>query len=432
MLIHFRRRAPLLLGGLCLGLLPLSCGQPGTAPEEETHPAPVKVAKASTQVLAEWTELLGATQPLPGRLARVSAAVGGLVVSVPGDGKGKALAEGQQVDRGQVIARLDDRVARANRDQAKAALDEMGEQAKQADYAVSLARIDLDRLEMLKPNGMAEESLPLVSRIDLARARIALKDAESRQRLIRAKTTTARAALKGLQEQLDLYTIRAPIAGRLGMVRVAPGQALSPGSPVADIVDLGEIDVLCFAPPHLVGRLDLKQPARLASAKDPATGQLTFLAAQAETESGNFAVKVRFPNPKLRLLAGRVERVQVRTQPESKRQVIPEAALLEDQEPPRVVVVEDVTTKKEEGKEVKSGKARRLEATIGVREPRRPEAVAGGDEHGPVVQLLRLTDPETHKEVPFRDALFVVDGAHGLQTGDPVRIVEDEHEGKEP
>jgi len=43
-----------------------------------------------------------------------------------------------------------------------------------------------------------------------------------------------------------------------------------------------------------------------------------------------------------------------------------------------------------------------------------------------------LTDPETHKEVPLPDAQFVIAGGPGLETGDTVRIEEEEPEGKQP
>jgi RND family efflux transporter MFP subunit len=408
----------LLWAGLCL--LPLGCGRAEPPPEEAPF-APVKAEAAETEVLGQWTELLGTTQPLPGHFARVSAAVEGRVLSVLGDPGGKAISEGQKVEKGDVLVRLDDRIARANRDTAQAALDEMTEQLKQAGYGVALAQIDLDRLEKLR-QGKMNEPVPLVTQIELDRARIALKDATSKQRLTEAKQKTAEAQLKALNQQLELYSLRAPISGRLGMVRVAPGQTLTVGTPVAEVLDLGEIDVLCYAPPHVVGRLKLGQTARRGvpkeqdSAKLP-RGKVCFLSVQAQPETGNFAVKVRFPNTDLHLLASRVERVLVLTEDEAKRLVIPATALLEDFDPPRVVVVDKVQTRKtKEGKDEKVGKARLLKIEVGVREP-------GGH-----VEVRALYDLETKKAVPIEGALFVVEGSHGLHDGDDVRIEEEEHE----
>src|SRR5437773_2066299 len=92
-------------------------------------------------------------------------------------------------------------------------------------------------------------------------------------------------------------------------------------------------------------------------------------AIEAHPECGSIAVKVRFPNPGYLLRTNAIIRVEVRTQPEVPRLTLPFAALLEDREPPGVVVVEHLETKKNaEGEEEKVGTARRLQALLGVRD----------------------------------------------------------------
>lgn len=385
----------------------LGCSRPPAPSEKENPPAPVKVVAARMEALGEWTELLGTTQPVPGRAARVSTAVEGRV-SVLGDGNGAGVAEGDRVRAGQVLARLDDRVARANRDKLVATLAELDEQKKQADYAVELAELEVRRLTELSRSSTPEN--PLVSRVELDKARIARKDTQSKQQGVAARQSATRAELRALDTQLDFYILKAPIAGRLGLFQVLPGQTLAVGTTVAEVVDLDELDVLCYVPPRSALRLEVGQPARVAGHKGP-PGRVAFVAVQAQADTGNFAVKVRFPNRELGLRASAVLRVQALTQPEKKRLTIPEAALLEDQEPPAVVVAGEVTRAKDaEGKEEKRGKARQLRAVLGVRDRERHR-----------VELLHLEDPETGKEVSPRDVLFVVEGAHGLQDGDPLR-----------
>src|SRR5439155_6501942 len=73
-----RRRCGLI--GVIVGCLAFGCaGRPPAAPE---NPPPAPVGLATTQELAfgEWTELLGATQPLPNHVARITAAVEGRVL----------------------------------------------------------------------------------------------------------------------------------------------------------------------------------------------------------------------------------------------------------------------------------------------------------------------------------------------------------------
>jgi RND family efflux transporter MFP subunit len=376
----------------------------------------VKAEQPRTIDLGEWTELIGTTQPLPRKAARLSAAVEGRVLWVLDNGK---LTEGQVVTEGQAIVQLDDRVARANRDKVLAAQAELSEQKKQADLAQELAQIEVKRLEELTRANSA--NAPLVSRIELDKARIAMKEAASRQQAVLARQKAGEAEVKAIDEQLDLFTIRAPIKGRLGVLQVVPGQTLTVGAPVADVVDLDEIDVLSFVPPHITARLALDQPVRLSSEESRAkgaSGKVVFIAVQAQPETGNFAAKTRFPNTDLQLRANAVARVQVLVKPEGKRLTILRSAVLEDQDPPAVVVVEEIKTEKnkETQKPEKLGKARKLYAELGIRDRER-------------VEILELfADRDKKEKVPAKDAWFVTEGVHGLQTGDLLKLEEHKEE----
>jgi multidrug efflux pump subunit AcrA (membrane-fusion protein) len=233
-----------------------------------------------------------------------------------------------------------------------------------------------------------------------------------------AKLAVARADLKGLDEQLRFFTLRAPIAGRLSMVQAVPGQTLAPGTVVADVVDLDQIDVLCFAPPAAARRLALDQPAKLileeAAAPDkqePLQGKIAFIGVQAQPETGNVPIKVRFPNSKHRVHAHAVVRVHVMTQPEKERLAIPEAAIVADRDIPTVVAIQDVKTQKTSDGEQTTGKARLLQVRLGTRDR----------DHG-VVEILGLEDPATKQQVAPTGLLFVTAGGNGLQNDDRVKI----------
>jgi RND family efflux transporter MFP subunit len=410
--MHHLPRLPILAALACMAL---GCGPTAPPAAEESHPAPVKAVVARPAVFGEWTELLGTTQPLPDRVARVSAAVEGHVVSVLGGRQKDAIAEGERVKEGQLIVRLDDRIARANRDKVAAQITEMAEQKKQAQLAVDLAALEVKRLEGLTKGGKNGGLSALIPQVELDKARISRQDAESKQAGLAAKRAGLEAELKALDTQLDFYQLRAPIAGQLGLMQVMPGQTIPPGTSVAEVIDLDEIDVLCFAPPHVTARLRLGQPARLAAAAK-AAGKVVYIAVQAQPETGNFAVKVRFPNKDLALRANTVLRVRVLTRPEQPRLAIPESALMEDQEPPLVVVVKDLKTEKnDEGKEEKLGTARRLKAVLGVRDR---------DHH--LVEVVRLEGLEKGEPVPVADTLFVTEGGNGLHEDDRLKLEEEE------
>jgi RND family efflux transporter MFP subunit len=418
-----------LAGMLAVSLLACGCSRAPAPPEEEPAPATVEAAAARELFVEEWTELLGTTQPLLDHVARISAPIEGRVAALlPGAG-GKAAVEGQEVHKGDVIVQLDTAVIQANRDKLAAGQAETREMKIQAALAVRQADLEVRRLERLSQSASANGQGVLVSPIDLEKARIALEDAKSREAGADRKLESGESELKALDEQLKLYSLTSPIDGRLGRVQVVRGQCLAAGTTVADVVNLDDaIDVLAFVPPHVARRLKLKeQPAHIvpadakASGPDP-EGRIEYIAAQAEPDTGNFAIKLRFPNRALKLRGNSVVRVRVLTQPGKACLTLPEDAIMEDQDPPGVVIIDGLKTvkDKETQKDMQVGKARKLQAIIGVRDRRLH-----------VVELLKLQDPEKKSDVPIEDAVFVVKSGQGLQTDDPVKIeAEEEEEGK--
>lgn len=426
-----RRPAALLRAGpaVCLVLLFFCLGCQRAAPPgpEKAPPAPVVWKTASLNSLEEWTELVGTTTPVPGRVARVSAAVEGRVVSVFGDAGGKGVVEGQRVEKGTVLAQLDTSITQANLAKAEAAREVLREEERQAQLALDLASSEVQRLQKLKEQDNARPSgsgTPLVNAVDIYKASVALKDAESKLKGAQAKLTAGAREEDALRAQLKLLTLTTPIAGRVGRIQVVPVQTLSVCSTVADIVDLDEqIDVLCFVPPGLAKRLQPGQPAftgpveKETEATAPeAAGQVEYIAEQAEPETGNFAVKVRFDNKDAHLRANRVLRLRILTQPGKECLSLPEAAVSEDQEVPTVVIVEGIKVEKnDEGKEETVGTARRLQVTLGVR-----------DRILHQVEILGLEDPDKEAKVKWqgeaKDQQFIVEGGQGLQTGDKVKL----------
>jgi RND family efflux transporter MFP subunit len=395
--------------------------------------------------IEEWTEILGTTQPLPDRGARVSAQVEGHVISVLKDATGKPLVEGQRVKKGDVLVQLDSRIAQANRDKVEADQEELRQQVKQAELGVKLAQIEVRRLEELRKEGTPER--PLVAQVQLEKAAVAVEEAKSKLAGAELRLKAGDKQLKALDEQLRLYTLTAPIAGRLGRILVVQGQTLAIGAPVAEILDLDEqIDLLCFVPPSIQRRLkegqvvrietvaeqpvgqaaksEKKGPAESAGKKPAGTdGHLVYIADQAEVDTGNFAVKARFPNARLGLRGNVTLRARVLTAPGRACLTLPESALQEDQDPPAVVVVEDYKQEKnKEGKEVETGKARKLQVKVGMR-----------DRVLHLVEILSLNDPEKKWQGSMDTAKFVVERGQGLRTGDPIRLeVEDEDEAAAP
>jgi multidrug efflux system membrane fusion protein len=408
-----------LLSAIAFGLFMAGCR--GAPPPEESAPlAPVKAALAESAELSEWTDLIGSTQPLPDQSARITTTVPGLVLRVLSDGKGKTLVEGQRIDKDQVIALLDDRVVRVQRDKTLAMIDELKEMKIQADVGQKLAQLDLDRLQKLYPVNTDPSAIPLISKIELEKARLALQDSESKLKAAQAKEKAVREDLKSLEVQWGYHELRSPIPGFLGTLQIVPGQTVSAGTTVAEVVNLDDIDVVAFASPLTVGKLLVGQNAKLI-AKDQSTagkgspmGAITYIGLQAQTETGNFLIKARFPNTDLHFRANQVVRLDVETQKKKQRLVIKDSALMEDHDPPFVVIAQEVRTKKnKDDQEEKTGTARRVYAFLGVR-----------DREHRTVEIVRLEDPEKKEAIPVPGRLFIFEGGHGLRDGDAVKIEE--------
>src|SRR5262245_24448762 len=361
---------------ICLALS-AGCGRGAKQPEEEhAPPATVKWESPLQGSLEEWTELAGTTVPLPDRIARISAPVEGRVMSIFGDANSTPVAEGQRVEKGAVLVQLDATVIQATLAKAEAAQDVLREEERQAHYAIELAESEVERLRKLKSE---EDKQPagtrttLVSPVDRLKADYALKDAKSKLVAATARLAAGTKEQDALRAQQKLHTLSAPIGGRLGRILVARGQTLTAGTPVAEIVDLDEqIDVLCFVPPSLVGRLRIGQPARTGGfdsgpgAEPEAEGQVEYIAEQAEPETGNLAVKVRFANKDTRIRANRRLRIRGLTKPGKECLSVRESAVQEDEQRPTMVIVTDIkTVKNDEGKEETVGIARRLVAVLG-------------------------------------------------------------------
>jgi RND family efflux transporter MFP subunit len=424
------------LAALLLAGLPLACARQQEA-AEKVPPAPVQAVGPLGHFFEQWTNLNGTTQPLPQHAARISATIEGQVLRVlaDADGKpllgpdGKPLAEGGQVSAGQLVVQLNDKLARANYEKSRASQKDLDEQVQQADTTVQLAQAELTRLQgLMTSRPITGGEFPLVSAVDVEKARKALDIAQSQQRGAVARREAAAKDLAAQEVQLNLYALKAPITGRLGLLQVGPGQTLSVGTSVADVIDLDDIDVLCHVPPADAGLMAVadtskREKDRLGLARLVVedrtgklvpvvglTGNVVFVGESADPASGNFPVKLRFPNKDHRLRANAVVRAQVQTQPRIWRISVKDTALLEDEQPPVVVVVEELKdSTNDEGKPIQLGKAHRLQAEVGVRDRENGEA-----------EILSLTDPVKKQKVLVKNALFVVKGAHGLRDGDDV------------
>lgn len=102
-------------------------------------------------------------------------------------------------------------------------------------------------------------------------------------------------------------TLVAPLTGLISVVKVAPGQPVTPEDSLIEIIDLREVHAVAAVPEHLAGKLRVGQTAHLRVAAAPDRtfeATLAHLGAEADTGSGTLEAAFHVENPELLLRPG--------------------------------------------------------------------------------------------------------------------------------
>jgi RND family efflux transporter MFP subunit len=191
----------------------------------------------------------------PRRKATVAAKITGRVIEVLVD-------EGMAVEKGQILARLDDSDARrryeatkADRDVARAAIAEL--EVNHAD-----AERTLRRTTELRAQGVASVQ-------DLDSATASVDAVEAKLNLARTSLDAAEARLAVAAQDLENYTIRAPFAGIAVSKDAQPGEMVSPVSAgggftrtgISTIVDMESLEIEVDVNESHIAKVHPGQPA---------------------------------------------------------------------------------------------------------------------------------------------------------------------------
>jgi membrane fusion protein (multidrug efflux system) len=252
-------------------------------------------------------------QPLQRTLQVVGSLTSGESVMIRPEVAGRiarlSFEEGQPVEAGAVLVRLDDSEERARLASAEAQLALSG-----ANY---------------------KRSQTLAKRDNLSQA--ALDEAFARMKIDEAAVAVARTAV-------DKTQVRAPFAGSIGLRRVSPGAYVQAG---ADIVNLESLHPLKadFRVPELFSA-DLKrgQPVRLSVDAVPGRsfdGEVMAVDPQVDVAGRSMLLRARVPNPDGTLRPGMFARVTLVLEVNPSALLVPEQALVPRGQTQMVVKVVD-------------------------------------------------------------------------------------------
>lgn len=165
--------------------------------------------------------------------------------------------------------------------------------------------------------------------------------------------TTAEANLKTAQINLGYTEIKAPIAGRIGRTKLTKGNVVGPDTGV--LVQIVSDDPMYVSFPVSqrdflaikTNRLPADGQAPLVSLKfsDGSTydqkGRVDFIDVSVERATDTVLVRATLPNPTGKLIDGTLVRVAVQTDKSEEKVLVPQSALIADQQGAYVFAVED-------------------------------------------------------------------------------------------
>ncbi len=201
----------------------------------------------------------------PEEVVDVGAQVAGEIVGFgedPRDPK-KTISFGTPVEKGTILARLDDKLFKARVDQARAELLKAEAEVTQADAKVRQAERDLERNRTLRSKGTGivapQESDNAISAAEIARAAV---------EVARSGVAVARANLEEASANLGYTTITSPVRGVILDRRVNIGQTVvaSLNAPSLFLIakDLGRMEIWASVNEADIGSIRVGQPVRFS------------------------------------------------------------------------------------------------------------------------------------------------------------------------
>jgi multidrug efflux pump subunit AcrA (membrane-fusion protein) len=346
--------------------------------EEEKVPSHVSVRCVTARRLpfSVTVEGLGRTEPLPECVGSLTAAVEGHVHEL-------LVKLGDTVKAGQPILRLDPTVAQAtlaekeaNRDSLIAALKLLESLPRPEERRAAELAVEQGQISVAHDQAQVDALRPLLSQSDISHkqfhdAEVLLKQAQVQLETARAqlklmligprpeavaeaqtKIAMAEQAVASARATLALHTLRAPIAGVVESLNCHPGQTLTIGTAIGEVIDTRRLFVTVYFPARTTRLLQVGMPARVdlsdgghpeseSAAKDVLTGKVAFIGNAADPQTGNYAVRILMDNDGGRLRLGQVVKANVLLKTENSQIAVPEAAIFDQGEGPLLAVVRD-------------------------------------------------------------------------------------------
>ncbi|MFC4307904.1 efflux RND transporter periplasmic adaptor subunit [Steroidobacter flavus] len=283
---------------------------------------PVTVAEVERRDVPQRISAIGTVQSLHTVVLRPQ--VSGTITEVRFD-------EGALVERGTLLARIDDRTIKAALAQA------------QAEKASAEADLRIAELDLARYNGLSDRSIV---------PRQTLEQQAALVEKLKAAIRASEARIEAQRVQLSFTEIRSPVRGRVGIRRIDPGNLVQVGDEqgLVTVTQVNPISVMFTLPQEALPRLrDVSKASRrmqvIAFDRDGsaplAQGRLTTVDNQIDTATGTLRLRAEFDNASNELWPGQFVTLQLETGTSAGATVVPAHAIQQGLAGPFVYRVQD-------------------------------------------------------------------------------------------
>ncbi|MFQ5505270.1 MAG: efflux RND transporter periplasmic adaptor subunit [Planctomycetota bacterium] len=336
--------------------------------------------------------------------------------------------EGQEVRKGQVLCRFDDREARLNLDNAKVReqeaengqetakleLEEAAKSRQQAERDLAQAERDLARDRRGVEQRLTSKEVLEASQLNrdqaenkLTLARFAEKKARLGQEKARTALASARIERRLRERTLEYYTPTAPIDGIVSRIDVRGGEWIGPQGRLCQVIDHKNLILNLDRPQKELARLRVGQEVEVEVDAFPGKSfraRIDLISPVVSRETGTFKARARLLDADDGLRPGMFCRAEIILRVSQEALMIPKVAILYEGDKPFAFVARD-------------GKARRIPIRPGIETKEEVEATI--PQGLPDGTLFRSGDS------------IIVIGQKDLEDGQRIKLAGDEPAAKE-
>ena len=234
---------------------------------------------------------------------------------------------GDFVQQGEVLARVNAQTSQAQLAQAQASLESAQASAQQAKANLEEIRAQFERTKKLAADS-------LVSQQELETQRAQLQSAKASYEQAQAQVQQARGTIAERSEAVGQTAVRAPISGRVGQRNAEVGMKVDGQTPLFTVGNLSEVQVTVPISQEMLGRIEEGQTARITSANLPgdsmATAEVSRISPFIEASTYSAEAEIDVNNESGRLTPGMFVKVDVAYGESQEAPLVPMSALYEN------------------------------------------------------------------------------------------------------